>query len=82
MVVHHGQLKYSHFPFQASEPVCPSREVGEFHVVVWLMLHLHNSVLTVFHVLDLPDLDSVLICQTDTDMIKSMFAGREHIGGG
>ena len=51
---------------------------------MWLMLHLHNSVLTVFTVLDLPDLDldSVLIRQTDTDMIKSMFSGREHIRGG
>ena len=77
MVVHHDQLKYSYIPFQAVEPVYPSSEVEEFHVV-----DLHNSVLTVFHVLDLPDLDSALIHQTDTDMTKSMSSGREHIGGG
>ena len=33
MVVHHDQLKYSYIPFQAVEPVYPSSEVGEFHVV-------------------------------------------------
>ena len=33
MVVHHDQLKHSHIPFQVGEPVCPSREVGEFQVV-------------------------------------------------
>ena len=33
MVVHHDQLKHSHIPFQVGEPVCPSREVGEFKVV-------------------------------------------------
>ncbi len=33
MVVHHEQLKHSHIPFQVGEPVCPSREVGEFQVV-------------------------------------------------
>ena len=27
MVVHHDQLKHSHIPFQAGEPVCPSRRV-------------------------------------------------------
>ena len=33
MVVHHDQLKHSYIPFQTGEPVCPSWEVGEFHVV-------------------------------------------------
>ena len=33
MVVHHDQLKHSSIPFQEGEPVCPSREVGEFKVV-------------------------------------------------
>jgi hypothetical protein len=33
MVVHYYQLKHSHIPFQVGEPVCPSREVGEFQVV-------------------------------------------------
>ena len=33
MVVHHDQLKHSYIPFQEGEPVCPSREVGEFRVV-------------------------------------------------
>ena len=33
MVVHHDQLKYSYIPFQAVEPVYPSSEAGEFHVV-------------------------------------------------
>ena len=33
MVVHHDQLKHSYIPFQEGEPVCPSREVGEFKVV-------------------------------------------------
>ena len=33
MVVHHDQLKHNFTPFQEREPVCPSREVGEFKVV-------------------------------------------------
>ena len=33
MVVHHDHLKHSHVPFQMGEPVCPTREVGEFQVV-------------------------------------------------
>ena len=33
MVVDHNQLKHSYISFQEGEPVCPSREEGEFKVV-------------------------------------------------
>ena len=29
IVVHYDQLKYSYIPFQAGEPDCPGREVGD-----------------------------------------------------
>ena len=75
MVVHHNQLKYSHIPFQAGEPVCPCREVGEFHVVDVTPPQLGIDGFPRAR----PARLSVLIRQTDTDMIKSMFSGREQI---
>ena len=64
MIVHHDELKHSH-PFFSKRPN-RFAQVEKSESSRWLMLHPHNSVLTVFHVLGLPDLDSALIHQTDT----------------
>ena len=33
MDVPHDQVEHSYIPFQVGEPICPSREAGEFQMV-------------------------------------------------
>ena len=79
MVVHHDQLKHSHIPFQVGEPVCPSREVGEFQVVDVTPPQLGID--------SFPRAGPARLRQRINPPNRygygrHMFSGREHIGGG